>query len=329
MLQQRTSITSSDVIMYAALFLAALLFGELVFAQAFPEPIRDTPYDWRCVGADGALVSNHTRQDKAIVACQKAAMANPGVTHYVEAGRYRVIYGTLPIEPPIDPVPPPVDPPIEPPLPGPPEQLPVAVYAYTIDADGELIDPKPLEGAHLARTVVYLAFDGAIPSKVKYWCCKSDVEGHTQGGSDEVPPLVHPVDLSLLMETTASHEFYADMFWPDGTTTWGHIGSFTVAPSVTPPAEPPIEAPTSATLEWTIPATREDGAELLASELWGYIILARYNGGDAVFYEVAGGDVTSYQFDALASGEWLFAIKAIDTGDLESSLSAWVSLTIE
>jgi hypothetical protein len=278
-------------------------------------------------------VSNHTRQDKAIVACQKAAKANPGVTHYVEAGRYRVLYGTLPpVEPPI--VEPPVDPPVEPPAPPlysyalkdgellsplpldgatittgvfyiagdytsatisccdvgdfieigltpnkpvqfdltpmagdtptlfgisllgvngdtydftltieiPPVPPPVEplvagdpVYSYALDAGGELIDPKPLEGAHLSRATVYLAFEGDAPARVKYWCCKSDVESHSLGGSDDVPPLVHAVDLSLLIDTASSHELYADMFWPDGTTTWGHIGNFTVAPAVTPP----------------------------------------------------------------------------------------------
>jgi hypothetical protein len=48
-----------------------------------------------------------------------------------------------------------------------------------------------------------------------------------------------------------------------------------------------------------------------------------------VFYDVEGGGVYSYKFDALAPGEWLFAIKALDTNDLESALSAWVSLTVE
>ena len=330
--------------MYGTFFLVLILAIEHVFAHEFPEPVRYTPYDWRCVTSDGALVSNHTRQDKAIVACQKAAMANPGITHYIEAGRYRVLYGSLPVDPPIDPVSPtdpiveppiepPVEPPIEPPLDGPPDKQPIAVYAYTLDADGELIDPKPLDGAHLARTTVYMAFDGVAPTKTKYWCCKSGVEGHTQLGSDDTLPQVHQVDLSLLMETTSSHELYADMFWPDGTKTWNNIGNFTVVATLTPPVEPPIDTPTDPStvleLTWSIPTEREDGSVLPLLQLWGYIIVARHNGGEAVFYEVEGGGVTSYVFDALPPGEWAFAIKAMGTDSTESGLSEWVTITIE
>ena len=334
MTRWRPSIAPSTIFLQMTLLLVFLAFIEAAYAHDFPEPIRDTPYDWRCVAAEGALVSNHTRHDKAIVSCQKAAMASPGVMYYIEAGRYRIVYDAPQIVDPIEPDP--VEPdPVEP-DPVEPDPVvsipPVAVYSYALDAAGELVDPKPLEGAHLSRTTVYFAFEGDAPAKVKYWCCKSDIEGHSQTGADDSPPLVHPVDLLLLMETTASHELYADMIWPDGTTTWNHIGNFTVVVP-TPPIDPVVVTPEpatgSVTLDWSIPTERENGDALPVSELWGYIVMARYSDGDVVSYGVEGGAIQSYRLNDLASGDWSFAVKAVDTNDLESKPSAWVSVRVD
>lgn len=68
-----------------------------------PDPVRSTSYDWRCVHENGTLVSNHTRQDQAIVACQNAAEASPGTTYFIEGGRYRVRVDGVPTPPPEDP----------------------------------------------------------------------------------------------------------------------------------------------------------------------------------------------------------------------------------
>ena len=70
-------------------------------AWAAPQPIRDTPYDWRCVNPDGTA-TNHQRQDTAIFACQSRAEANPGQTYYIEGGRYRVTVAGTPSPTPPD-----------------------------------------------------------------------------------------------------------------------------------------------------------------------------------------------------------------------------------
>ncbi len=77
-----------------------------VSAQEIPRPVRDTPFDWRCVGADGTEISKHTRQDTAIYSCQSAAARAPGAVFYIEGGRYRVtVAGEPDPEPDPDPTP--------------------------------------------------------------------------------------------------------------------------------------------------------------------------------------------------------------------------------
>jgi len=66
------------------------------FSADIPRPVRDTAYDWRCLGPDG-VASTHVRQDTAIWQCQTSAAANPGVTYYIQGGIYRVLVpGTTP-----------------------------------------------------------------------------------------------------------------------------------------------------------------------------------------------------------------------------------------
>lgn len=82
------------------LLLVLLVLATPAFA-AVPAPVRDTLYDWRCVDEDWNTISQHQRQDTAIVACQNAALASPGRTFYIEAGRYRVrVDGPTPTDPP-------------------------------------------------------------------------------------------------------------------------------------------------------------------------------------------------------------------------------------
>lgn len=80
------------------LLIIAMLLGAAVYADV-PRPVRDTPYDWRCVNPDGTFTS-HQRQDTAIYACQDRAENNPGQTFYIEGGRYRVVSNAVP--PPVD-----------------------------------------------------------------------------------------------------------------------------------------------------------------------------------------------------------------------------------
>lgn len=73
-----------------------VLLAAATVAAAVPDVVRDTSYDWRCVDSAGSVISSHQRQDKAIVACQNQAEANPGATFYIEAGRYRVSTAAAP-----------------------------------------------------------------------------------------------------------------------------------------------------------------------------------------------------------------------------------------
>lgn len=74
----------------SAIFGILLLVPWLSFAETVPEPIRDTSYDWRCREADGAVISNHSRLDRALFRCQLEKIENPTIDYVVEAGRYRI-----------------------------------------------------------------------------------------------------------------------------------------------------------------------------------------------------------------------------------------------
>ena len=72
------------------LLLLVLVICMSTHAGDIPRPVRDTAYDWRCLGPDG-VASTHVRQDTAIWQCQTNAEANPGVTYYIQGGTYRVL----------------------------------------------------------------------------------------------------------------------------------------------------------------------------------------------------------------------------------------------
>lgn len=82
----------------AKLLVAALLMsaaGALVYtaahAQTLAAPTRISPYDWACLDANGAVLSNHQRFDTAFVACYN----NPAGAEIV-GGRYRLVRATPP-----------------------------------------------------------------------------------------------------------------------------------------------------------------------------------------------------------------------------------------
>ncbi|RKZ15816.1 hypothetical protein DRQ53_08085 [bacterium] len=92
-----------------------------------------------------------------------------------------------------------------------------------------------LEGAHLAREIVYLAFAGPY-AKVRYWCCKSVDEGHDYSGAYDTMPLVHSVDLNKLSHHPGQRELYADVTLTDGSKEWGKLGYFTLVSNAVAPA---------------------------------------------------------------------------------------------
>jgi len=77
--------------------------GTVHAAEDIPRPVRDTSYDYRCIGPD-EFASNHTRLDQALYVCMTKAKENPGKTYYIQPGTYRVMVPSS--EPP--PPPPPV-----------------------------------------------------------------------------------------------------------------------------------------------------------------------------------------------------------------------------
>jgi L-2-hydroxyglutarate oxidase LhgO len=79
-----------------------------------------------------------------------------------------------------------------------------------------------------------------------------------------------------------------------------------------------------------IPSTRANGQPLLLSELAGYeiyYVLENSNAADTKIV-VNGGGSTSYTINGMAAGTYDFAISAVDTAGLKSSLSGVVVVHI-
>jgi len=91
-------------------------------------------------------------------------------------------------------------------------------------------------------------------------------------------------------------------------------------------------APSSynAQLSWTIPTTRADGSALTAADLAGYeIYYTNDTGTIATTVPVSGGTTNTTTLASLASGNYSFAISAIDASGLKSSLSTVVTVTFQ
>lgn len=117
-----------------------------------------------------------------------------------------------------------------------PPAAPVAMYSYAIDDEGFLIDPLPLEGAHLERRAGYFTFTGDY-ERVNFWCCKvlDGEEGHGEKVEDRTPPFVLRVDLNSLPDDGGlERELYADLF-TSATDYTGHSANWTLASPVVGP----------------------------------------------------------------------------------------------
>ena len=94
------------------------------------------------------------------------------------------------------------------------------------------------------------------------------------------------------------------------------------------PAESPGQvASGTATLEWSRPASNEDGSAL--TDLAGYKV---YYGREAYTLEhvvdVRGADVAKAEIQDLEHGTWYFAIASYNTAGVESARSGVVSTTL-
>ncbi|WNO09371.1 fibronectin type III domain-containing protein [Teredinibacter sp. KSP-S5-2] len=87
------------------------------------------------------------------------------------------------------------------------------------------------------------------------------------------------------------------------------------------PTEPSPQK-VSASVEWMIPTTRENGADLPLGEIGGYVII--YRRTDQLTYtevEINDQTITEYVIENLDAGEYEFLITAYDTDNLFSSYS--------
>lgn len=80
-------------------------------------------------------------------------------------------------------------------------------------------------------------------------------------------------------------------------------------------------------MSWQIPATRADGSALLASDLSGYEIYYTTDTSATGTYIISGGSTTLYTINNLPAGTYHFAMSAIDSTGLKSSLSSVVTVT--
>lgn len=102
--------------------------------------------------------------------------------------------------------------------PAPPFADGTALYSYSINAAGELLNPQPLQGAELQRRTAYFSYYGDY-QRVSVWCCKvaGGSESHAPRVDDANPPFVFEVDLTLLPNDGGlQRELYADLFLPAG-----------------------------------------------------------------------------------------------------------------
>lgn len=92
---------------------------------------------------------------------------------------------------------------------------------------------------------------------------------------------------------------------------------------------PPTSTSGSVTVTWTAPSTRTDGSSISLSEI-DYYELSYGQSVDRLTETVTVGPAeTSYTFDGLATGDWFFAIRVVDTQGLASDQSEPVSFSIQ
>lgn len=191
----------------------------------------------------------------------------------------------------------------------PPPPEPVAVYSYELDAAGGLLNPQPLEGAHLQRKTVYFSFLGDY-SKISFWCCKvpDGDEPHMPRITDDTKPFVLRVDLGALADDGGlQRELYADIFDSEGDYK-GYFTNWTLEPKPTSPIV--ISEAGVYTIDYTVdvevvvlyPVTLNilEGAKLQKINARGGVNI-NISGGkvesldycESVTYNVSGGEVGS------------------------------------
>ena len=95
----------------------------------------------------------------------------------------------------------------------------------------------------------------------------------------------------------------------------------TAEPTITPTAEPTIEpTPISLTVAWDIPETRENGEELLLSEIGGYEVIYAIKSGPDISAVILDPTVTEYEISG-EPGRYKAQVAIFDTDNLYSDFS--------
>lgn len=81
----------SQAIHRVFVLLASLGFNIEALPQQTVTSTRVEQAEWVCEDAAGIILSNHTRQDKAMEACSNRALANPGQDFYIRPSAYRIV----------------------------------------------------------------------------------------------------------------------------------------------------------------------------------------------------------------------------------------------
>jgi hypothetical protein len=207
-----------------------------------------------------------------------------------------------------------------------PVTAPVAMYSYSSDMRGA----KPLAGATLDRTTVYVEWVGDY-SRVKTYCCKA-----TDSMGNVIAPHAKPkeshvyrLDLSSLDSGNHSRELYADLYSADGQVQQNNFSSFVVAQAATPPPAEPGSRTSDITVEWTAPSQRENGDYLSISELKGYEIYYTTDiSGKSAVINVKGGHTNKYDIDDLPADIYYFTMSAIDNEGLKSRMTDIIELDL-
>lgn len=311
-------------------------------AQTLTAPARISPYDWACLDANGAVLSNHQRFDTAFVACYNNAAGAE-----IVGGRYRLARPAPP-----DPAPPAC--PTKPADETRPGVCPTGTtgswtqtrtYASVPSPIcwqvGEWLPATPEVGACVTPPAQTLPAPGGIsatvsPNGSNYNVALSWLTVAGATGYDIERCVGATCNSNFIALGTTTNTAYTNANVPGGFTyryqirgTAGTVkGAWSALRSVTtPPPPPPPTGSGTAKLDWTAPTTNTEGSAI--TNLAGYRIV--YGTSAAALtqtVQVAGATVSTYTVNGLASGTWHFAVRAYNSAGAESVNSNTLSKVV-
>jgi hypothetical protein len=318
--------------------------------QTLTPPTRISPYDWACLAANGAVLSNHQRFDTAFVACYNNAEGAE-----IVGGRYRIARVT------------------------PPDPEPPTCPAKPADDTRAGVCPAGTTGSW-TQTRTYSSAASPICWQAGEWLPVAPPAGACSAPPPATLPAVTGISATVSASTTSLGNYNVALSWltvagaeryaierctgasctsnfialgtttntaytnsniPAGLTyryrisgtsatatgTWSALRSVTTPTPTTPPPPPPAGTGT-ASLSWTPPTQNTDGTAL--TNLAGYrIVYGTAAGSLTRTIQVPNAALSTYIVDALAAGTWYFAVSAYTSAGLESVLSNTVTKTVQ